>query len=162
MYGLNLFSFKPKVALPEHILALYKIRSDPIIILELWGKQPNPDSRGSRGLRVLRIPVCSCPLSFSSGLSPALLFSFVLLFCPAKYPPCHVICSIALGATFVSDLSSEITFMFQNLSFCPSAILSPDVTPQRTSDYPCETGTCPVPLHPLGHCWRPSTVPLAP
>lgn len=59
--------------------------------MELWGSSQTLTASGSRGIRVLRIPVCSCPLSFSSALSPALLFSF---FCYSVLPNTPLSCHL--------------------------------------------------------------------
>lgn len=130
--------------------------------MELWGSSQTLTASGSRDLRLLLIPVCSCLLLFSSALSPAPLFSFFLLFFPAKY---------SLFASFFSPYSSGGKHLFGMrvaklllcsricLQFLPdSAAPSPDVSPI----IPVKQEPVWFPLHPLGDCWRPSTVPLAP
>lgn len=80
-----------------------------------------------------------------------------LLFCPAKYP--HV-------TAFVPSLQEQHLFQileFWNDFHVPEFVHIFDFTQTRhTTDYPWETGACLIPLYPLGDCWRPSTVPLAP
>lgn len=129
------------------------------------GKQPNPDRQWQQW------PLCpTLPCLFLSSLillcsvtcASASFFPAIL---SCQIPPCRVICPITVGETFVADMSSEITFMPRNMSAFLSSLrkeLSRDTSPWCITDYPCKTGACLIPLHPLGDCWRPSTVPLAP
>lgn len=106
---------------PEHILVMKDDKKDsPLVILvviELWGSSQTLTGSGSRGPCVPRFSVCSCPLSFSSALSPALLSS--LFFCYSVLPNTPMSCHLShhcRGNICFSDARSEITFRSQNLS----------------------------------------------
>lgn len=132
------------------------------VVMELWGSSQTLTDSGSSGPCVPHFPVCSCPLSFFSAMSPVFLFS--LLFCPAIHRNVTSFLP-SLWGKHLLQMSSTIIFMLRNLSAFLSSLrkeLSRDTSPRCIADYPCETGACLVPLHPLGDCWRPSTVPLAP
>lgn len=99
-----------------------------LVVMELWGSSQTLTASGSRGLRLLLIPVCSCPLLFSSALSPAPLFSYFLLFFPAKYSLFASFFFLFLwGQTFVWDTGCEIAFVFQDLSAISSWLCSTEL-----------------------------------
>lgn len=133
--------------------------------MELWRSSQTLTDSGSSGPHVPRFPVCflsSLILLCNVTCAPRFFFPRYSVL-PNTSLSHHL--SLTVGATFVSEMSSKITFMFWNFSAFLSLLrkeLSRDMSPRCITDYRCKTGACLIPLHPLGDCWRPSTVPLAP
>lgn len=149
---------------PEHILVMKDDKKTPLLSFWLlWscGEAAKPWQAAAAEALVSHASLFVLVLSHSPllcHLRSSLLCFFAIPSC--QIPPCHVICPITAGATFVFQM--HVPKLLSGPRICPRFRLYSDASLRHIADYPWETGVCLIPLYPPGDCWRPSTVPLAP